>query len=96
MVSCFCSDEEVPTSSPEVVEIPPSSPEVVKVSPPPPRRGPKQKKANQHPTREQVHMCYEGKSSFVIGNVQKKIFKLYIVSPFLVPLRRNGSRENLE
>ena len=39
-------------------------------------------------------MCYEGKSSFVTGNVQNKILNLYVVSPFLVPLRRNGDREN--
>ena len=37
-------------------------------------------------------MCYGGKSSFVTGNVQKKnFFKLHVVSPFLVLLRRSGS-----
>ena len=32
-------------------------------------------------------MFYGGKSSFVTGNVQKK---LHVVSPFLVPLRNGG------
>ena len=36
-------------------------------------------------------MCYGGKSSFVTGNLQKKNFKLHVVSPFLVPLRRSGT-----
>ena len=38
-------------------------------------------------------MCYEGKSSLVTGNVQKKNLKLHVVSPFLVPLRRSGAIE---
>ena len=36
-------------------------------------------------------MCYGGKSSFVTGNVQEKILILHVVSPFLVPLRKNGA-----
>ena len=42
-------------------------------------------------------MCYGGKSSFVTGNVQKKIFfKLHVVSPFLVLLRRSGIISNIK
>ena len=39
-------------------------------------------------------MCYGGKGSVLTGNVQKKILKLYVVSPFLVLLKRSGGRKN--
>ena len=38
-------------------------------------------------------MFYEGKSSFVTGKCVYKKLKLHVVSPFLVPLKRSGSRK---